>query len=126
LFVVDELSLYRCAGSPTVMAGQMSRLAEVARLPHVTLQVLPEVEHPGGASELIVTDDAAYVEHLAGGLVFTDDQTVSVLERLFDTLRGECYRVSESVMRIERLGETWTALGEQAPTAARKAERASR
>ncbi len=123
-FVVDELSLYRCAGSPGVMADQMSRLAEVASLPHVTMQVLPAVEHPAGASELIIADSSAYVEHLAGGLVFTDDQTVSVMERLFDTLRGECYRVSESVRRIGRLGETWTTLGGNLPTAARRADRA--
>jgi hypothetical protein len=125
-FVVDELSLYRCARSPQVMAGQMGRLSEVASLPHVTLQVLPAVEHPAGASELIVTDGAAYVEHLAGGLVFTDSHTVSVLDRLFDSLRGECYKVSESARRIRRLGETWTALGEQAATAAHRADHASR
>src|ERR1700724_1112075 len=42
-FVVDELALYRYVGSPEVMADQLRHLADVARLPHVTLQVLPAV-----------------------------------------------------------------------------------
>jgi hypothetical protein len=108
-FVVDELSLYRCVGSPQVMAGQMRHLAEAAAMPDVTVQVLPAVAHPAGASGFVVTSDAAYAEHVVGGFVYTDEETVSWLLRLFDTLRGESYRVSESLRTIERLGETsWT------------------
>jgi transcriptional regulator with XRE-family HTH domain len=116
-FVVDEHSLYRLVGSTGNMATQMRRLAEVAALPRVTVQVLPAIAHPAGASGFIVTDSAAYVEHVASGYVFTDEQTVSTLKRMFDTLRGECYRVSESLKMIERLGKAWA--GGKAPTPTR-------
>jgi hypothetical protein len=122
-FVVDELSLYRCAGSPRVMAGQMRHLAEVSRLPSVTVQVLPAVAHPATQSGFLIAGEAAFAEHVAGGFVYTDEETVSWLLRLFDTLRGESYRVSESLRTIERLGETsWT--GESPPTAGPTAETA--
>jgi Domain of unknown function (DUF5753) len=62
-FVVDEMSLYRRAGSPAAMAEQLRHLAEVAKM--------PATEHSASASELIIADNAAYVEHLAGGLVYT-------------------------------------------------------
>jgi hypothetical protein len=123
-FIIDEHSLYRCVGSPEIMADQMRHLAEVAAMPSVTVQVLPAVGHPAGASGFIVTDRAAYAEHVAGGFVYTDEETVSSLVRLFDTLRGESCRVSDSLRTIERLGETWT--GESPPTPTLTAETAWR
>jgi hypothetical protein len=116
-FVIDEPALHRLVGSAAIMASQMRHLAQVARLPRVTVQVLPAIGHPAGASGFIVADEAAYAEHVASGYVFTDERTVSSLTRMFDTLRGECYRVSESLKMIERLGETWT--GASPPTATR-------
>jgi hypothetical protein len=118
-FVIDELSLYRCVGSPEVMAAELRHLAEVAALPHVTMQILPAAQHPANASEFIVTDGAAYVEHLMGGLVYTEPESIGTLARLFHTILSESYRASESLARLERLGETWN--GVKAATAARKA-----
>ena len=108
-FVVDELALYRRVGSAETMAGQMDRVTEVAAMPHVTLTVMPAVAHPANASQFIVIDDAAYTEHMTGGLVFTEPETVSALDVRFDMLRGECYRVSESLALIREMRELWTA-----------------
>ncbi len=108
-FIVDELSLYRCVGSASVMAAQVRRLSDVASMPTVTMQVLPAIAHNANASEFIIADDrGAYAEHVVGGYVFTDEQTVSALSLRFDTLRGECYRVSESAALLERMAEAWT------------------
>jgi hypothetical protein len=104
-----ELSLYRQVGSPEVMAAQLGHLSAVAAMHTVTVQVLPAVAHCANASEFIVTDDAAYAEHVAGAYVFTDTETVSALAVRFDTLRGECYKVSESSALLERMARTWTA-----------------
>jgi DNA-binding XRE family transcriptional regulator len=109
-FVVDELSLYRRVGSPEVMAGQMRQLARIARLPNVTVQIFPAVEHPANASELIIADNAAYIEHLAGGLVYTDEQMVTSLTRLFTTIHAEANRASDSLVAIERMEHTWTGV----------------
>jgi transcriptional regulator with XRE-family HTH domain len=88
-YVVDHAALYRCVGSPEVMAAQMDHLAGIAAMPNVTMQVLPAVAHPATASELIIADNnAAYAEHLAAGGVYTEDETVTRLERIFATIRG--------------------------------------
>jgi transcriptional regulator with XRE-family HTH domain len=115
-FIVDELSLYRQVGTAAVMAEQMRHLAEAARLPTVTMQVLPAVAHPATGSEIIVTDDAAYAEHAASGFAYTGE-TVTALARIFDTLRSECRKASESVALLERMAELW-ASGESPLTAA--------
>jgi hypothetical protein len=107
-FVVDELSLYRCVGSPEIMAVQMRRLAEVAAMPTVVMQVLPATAHPAGASGFIVADSAAYAEHVAGGFVYTDEETVTSVARLFSTILSESYRASESLKIVEGMAEAWT------------------
>jgi Domain of unknown function (DUF5753) len=98
------------------MAGQMAHLADVASLPNITLQILPAVAHPATQSGFMVADDAGYVEHVLGGLVYTELETVTSLGRLFDTLRAESYRASESAAIIGKAQELWT--GERAATAA--------
>jgi hypothetical protein len=62
----------------------------------------------------MVTDDASLCEHVKGSFVCTDEQSVASLEKLFDTLGGECYRVSESLALLTEVGEIW--IGESQPT----------
>jgi transcriptional regulator with XRE-family HTH domain len=108
-FVVDELSLYREIGSAQEMAAQLHRLLEVAAMPTITIQVLPPVAHPVNASGFLMADDAVWIEHAAGGFVYTEKEVVSGIALRFDSLRGECYRVSESLALIERLEDIWKA-----------------
>jgi hypothetical protein len=114
-YVIDHAALYRLVGSPETMAAQMEHMATVAAMPNVTMQVLPAVAHPATQSGFLIADGAAYTEHVVGGLVFTEPETVTLLERLFDTLRAECYRASESAAIIRRAGALWT--GESRATA---------
>jgi transcriptional regulator with XRE-family HTH domain len=106
-FIVDQLSLYREVGSPSIMADQMTHLAEVANLPNVTLTVMPAVVHPANESGFVIADGALYAEHVAAGGVYDQDQTVSSLVARFASLQAESYRASESLRAIERLGQTW-------------------
>jgi hypothetical protein len=126
LFAVDELCLYRYSGSAETMIEQLDHLTEAAALPNVTLHVIPPVAHAGLASEVIVTEDAAYVEHVIGGLVFTDAHSVNILSRLLTTMISESYRASESLAKIERARKTWSKFGASRPTQTRTAVRASR
>lgn len=116
--LIDEPSLYRLVGSPEIMAAQMDHLLAVAALPNVTVQVLPAVAHPVNASELIVTDNAAYAEHVWSGYTFTETETVTSLATLITTIQAECYRASESMQMIERVRDKW-ARGENPLTATR-------
>ena len=64
-------------------------------------------------SEIILADDSAYAEHAASGFVYTGE-TVNALDRLFDTLRAECHKASESLALLERMTEAWATTGARA------------
>jgi transcriptional regulator with XRE-family HTH domain len=113
--LVDESALYRLVGSPEVMAAELDRLSAVAAMRTVTLQVMPSIAHAALASGYVLADDAVWCEHLVSGGVYTDPQTVMSVAARHDSLRAECYRASESLALIRRLGETWN--GGRAPTA---------
>lgn len=123
--VVDELSLYRYVGSSDIMAAQLGHLVDVANLPDVTVQVLPAVAHPANASELIIADDAAYSEHIAGGVMHTEAETVAELGRRFNTIQAESLKASESIDLFERMRQAWIR-GGKVPTPTVTADRASK
>src|SRR5580700_10539241 len=106
--VVDEFALYRLVGSAEIMTVQMRQLSAVAAMPNVTLQVLPAVAHPATASGFVIADDSEWCEHVVSGGVYEADY-VSTLTRMFDSLRAESYRASESVAMTERLGKAWAS-----------------
>lgn len=106
-FVVDEFALYREVGSAEIMADQLRRLLEVSAMPNVTMQVLPAIAHPATASGFVIADDSGYAEHVVSGGVYAAD-AVSTLARMFDSLRAESYRATESAALIERTAEAWT------------------
>jgi transcriptional regulator with XRE-family HTH domain len=108
-FIIDELSLYREVGSAQSMASQLRHLLEVAATPKVTIQVLPAIAHPANASGFLMADDAVWIEHAAGGFVYTEEELVSGIALRFDSLRAESYRASESLALIERLEGIWKA-----------------
>jgi transcriptional regulator with XRE-family HTH domain len=123
-FLVDEAALRRCVGSPAVMAAQLAHLAGVARLPNVTIQVVPDIAHPGVLGGFAVAERAAYVETAVAGQVFEEAEILAGLITSFDTLRNEAFRGSESLTLIERMCEEWKAAGARAATRAPTAENA--
>jgi transcriptional regulator with XRE-family HTH domain len=122
LFLIDQLALYRLVGSPEIMAAQLQHLVAVAGRPRVTIQVVPAVAVPSVAHGIELTDRAAYSETSVSGNVWTDEETRSSLGRVFDTLRSEAWRASESLGLIEQAAELW--IGESPLTAIATADRA--
>ena len=123
--LVDEMALYRMVGSPETMTSQLAHLLELVTLPGVTVQVVPAAAHAVIASELIVIDGAAYAEHVAGGYVFTEPETVTSLGRMITGLQADCYRASESHELIRRVKAVWES-GVNPLTAVLPADRASK
>ena len=115
-FLVDEAALHRRVGSPHVMAAQLAHLRGVARLPNITIQVVPSIAHAGLLGGFAVAESAAYVETAVAGQVFEDADIIAGLLTRFDTLRNEAFRGSESLALIERMCEEWTASGARAAT----------
>ena len=108
LFLVDQLALYRLVGSPEIMTAQLQHLITAAGRPRVTIQVIPAVAVPSVAHGIALTDRAAYSETSVNGNVWTDQETRSSLDRVFDTLRSEAWRASESLALINEASELWT------------------
>jgi len=115
-FLLDESALRRRVGSPEIMAAQIAQLAALARLPNITIQVVPAVAHAGLVGGFSLTESAAYVETAVAGQVFEDAEIIFSLLTRFDTLRNEALRASESQALIERMGEEWKATGARAAT----------
>jgi hypothetical protein len=71
--VMDESVLWRPVGGPDVMRAQLHRLIEVARMPHVTIQVMPFARsgHAGESGSFSILrfgerdlPDVIYIENL--------------------------------------------------------------
>jgi hypothetical protein len=106
-FLMDAAALRRCVGSPEIMADQLRHLAGLARLPHVTIQVVPETEHAGLLGGFIVAGSmAAYAESVVSGHVFEDSETVSALVVRFDTIRNEAHPRRTSLELLDRGWQT--------------------
>lgn len=123
--LIDELALLRLVGSPEVMVAQLGHLPDIARLPHVTVHVVPAVAHAATGAVLEVAPEASYTEHLGGGAVYIEEEPVAAFERLIAGLQADAYRASESLEIIERVKNIW-ARGESPLTALLKAEPASK
>lgn len=109
VILVDISALERQVGSAAVMAEQIAHLIELAAMPRVTVQVVPTIVHQATGSELIIADNAAYVEHLAAGAVYTDSDAFTRLDTIMDTLRAEAHRASESLTILREAYERWNA-----------------
>ena len=105
-FIIDELALYRLRrlaaghGRPAPAPGFGRRDAERDRC-----RSCRPSPTPVPSSGFILADESAYAEHAAGGFAYPAGEIASALARDLDTLRGECYRVSESAALLERTGE---------------------
>jgi hypothetical protein len=75
--VIDEAALRRAVGGTEVMQGQLRHLAEMARLPNVTLQVIPFCHggHDAAGGSFTVlrfaepdVPDVVYIEQLTGAM----------------------------------------------------------
>jgi hypothetical protein len=98
------------------MRGQLERLIEAAKLPNVTLQVLPfrAGAHPamvGAFSILRFADgelpDVVYLEHLTNA-VYLDKR--DEVERYLDVMEGICVGSEPPVKTAELLGMSLSKL----------------
>lgn len=110
--LLAEQVLHANIGGPAVMAGQLEHLLELARMPRITIQVIPSQAHSGllGAFMIAETDqrpDLVYLETAMGGQVLESYSAAERMAVLFDTLRGEALTVSASLDLIEEAAQRW-------------------
>jgi transcriptional regulator with XRE-family HTH domain len=111
--VLDEAVLRREVGGPEVMARQLGRLTEAARLPHVTLQVLPFAagEHIGITGPFVIFSfsrtsdlDVVVLDHLTSSLYLERKEDLRAYTEAFNALRIHALSPEESLDYIAALG----------------------
>jgi len=112
--VLDEAVLSRPVGGELVMLDQMKKLIEVARLPNVTLQILPFVAgaHAGMDGSFVILEfeeegdaDVVFIDNATGGLFLEKAEELSKYVPIFDTVRAAALPPEESIEMIETLVE---------------------
>ncbi|RZQ63176.1 helix-turn-helix domain-containing protein [Amycolatopsis suaedae] len=117
--VIDEAVLHRMVGGTEVMTEQLSRLLDVATMPHVTIQVVPfgAGAHPGMEGPFLILGfpeqadpDVVYVDSTSSGVYLELPDDVRRYTMMFDHLRAAALRPDDSVQligeRVEQLGGT--------------------
>jgi len=111
--LLDESVLRREVGGPKVMHDQLARLADAARRPNVTIQVIPlAVAHPGlhGAFAIAETSEMpaiVYLETADDGQTTEDPDLGARMSVRFDALRTEVLTGSASLSLIEKVMDEW-------------------
>jgi transcriptional regulator with XRE-family HTH domain len=109
--ILDEGVLLRKVGSDDVMAGQYDRLLLAARLPSVTLQILPahDVENPVLPTNFTIIEspeqgdpDVVYIELLTGG-IFVEGADVRRYNVSYDHLRAAALSPTKSIQLIKSI-----------------------
>ncbi|GAB3692651.1 helix-turn-helix domain-containing protein [Saccharopolyspora tripterygii] len=108
--VLGEAALRRQVGGPDVLRAQLDHLREIAKLPHVTLQVLPFSSGEHAALEtpftlLYLTEvDATYVylEDLTSADFWDRAPHVPVYEMVFDRLQIAALGKRETLSALDR------------------------
>lgn len=136
--LLGEPVLPHCVGNAEIMAGQLDHLAEMARRPNVTIQVVSETARAyaglSGAFAVATMGDgqhAVYLETGVRGMTVLDAGLVSQSATLFGDLRDEAFSRSRSLEFIAEVAMIWkqqvtTAAGGSPRTAEPTAAGASR
>lgn len=110
--LLAEHVLHADIGGPAVMAPQLKHLAELARMPRITIQIIPNKAHSGLLGAFIIADtgeksDVVYLETALGGQVIESPNASETIAVLFDTLRAEALTRSDSLNMIMEAAQWW-------------------
>jgi hypothetical protein len=112
--VLDEAVLRREVGGPEVMARQLERLVEAARLPQVRLQVLPFAAgaHVGLTGPFVIFSfpstsdlDVVVLDQLTSSLYLERKEDLMAYAEAFDTLQFHALSPEESLDYIAEIGD---------------------
>ncbi|MFF9768809.1 helix-turn-helix domain-containing protein [Streptomyces sp. NPDC014636] len=112
--VLDEAVLRREVGGPGVMARQLERLMEAARLPQVRLQVLPFAAgaHVGLTGPFVIFSfpstsdlDVVVVDQLTSSLYLERKEDLMAYSEAFSTLQFHALSPQESLDYIAGIGD---------------------
>lgn len=113
--VMHEMSLSQQVGSAAVLRAQLEHLREMAKLPNVTVQIIPPKAGAHATMDMPFTilgfsetsdPDVVCLDHLTSTLYVEVEEEVSRYTLMFDHLRSTALAPRESLARIaERIKE---------------------
>jgi transcriptional regulator with XRE-family HTH domain len=112
--VIDEAALRRPVGGPRVMQEQLRHLAELATLPHVTLQVIPFERggHAGAGGSFGVLrfserdlPDVVYIEQLTSALYLDRRAEVDHYMAVVNRLSAEALTPAQTIKFLQQASE---------------------
>jgi transcriptional regulator with XRE-family HTH domain len=114
--LIDEGVLYRPTGTPEVMAHQLTTLADIAQLPHVTVQVVPYGAPSAGIGllgafnigEMNGTPYIAWVEAQPRGSSTVDRSVIARLSARYDAIRADAENQQLSLEIIKDAAQKWS------------------
>jgi transcriptional regulator with XRE-family HTH domain len=109
--VLDEAVLHRAVGGPRVMEAQLDHLAAAARLPHVTIQVIPFTlgAHPGLESNFNIlelpgpTPGVVFVEGLIGSVYLEKAADLDRYHEIFERLQAIALSPKDTINAIAKI-----------------------
>jgi len=110
--VMDEAVLRRPIGGTAVMGAQLRRLVEAARLPGVTLQVVPFARggHAAASGSFSILrfqerdlPDVVYIEQLTSAVYLDQRADVEHYLEVADQLSGEALTPADAIRLIEQI-----------------------
>jgi len=124
-FILDEAAIQRQVGAPTnpgIMRRQLRKLAETARQPNITIEIVPFSAgvHPGMKGPFTVLEfpgddeDVLYLENARGGgsnpsaLLTGEDPQILTHRVAFERLREQSLGPKKSVELISQVAESMT------------------
>jgi transcriptional regulator with XRE-family HTH domain len=112
--LIDECALHRLIGTPTIMAEQLTFIAEMAVRPNISVQVVPASNGAnaglGGPLNLASGEDMPAVAHMDGvpeGQTIERRSVVHKAEVAFDRIRGDALPRGASREIIAKAAEEW-------------------
>lgn len=108
MIVLDESALFRSMDRQEMMASQISRVAELARRPHIQVRVLPfEGLHYSAHGFMLVANEFAYVEMLTGDMLIDDAQRLRIYTELFDMLWRDALDADRTGQLLQRVAKDY-------------------
>ncbi|WP_424535876.1 helix-turn-helix domain-containing protein [Sphaerisporangium viridialbum] len=112
--VIDEGVLHRSVGSSQIMHDQLGYLAEVARHPHVKIQVVPfaafstcGLMSPFTVAELPGSRTIVHVESSAQGQISGSPDIVEMISNRYDAIRADAHPKHISLQLIQEAIGKW-------------------
>ena len=110
--IFDEGALRRPVGGHDVLCGQLAHLLELAKMPNITIQLIPvdAGAHAGVTGSVTLLDyesdedpPVAFLETVGGDLYLDEPGELKVCRAVFDALRSDALSPAETEQRIARL-----------------------